>query len=60
MMPGRSTSWAIIPFEELDPRWKVLTIDGQSPVRKDFDSATYPLSIPFSLLRKSELATRVS
>jgi hypothetical protein len=40
-------SWAIIPFENLDPRWKVLTIDGQSPVRKDFDPSRYPLTIPF-------------
>jgi len=40
-------SWAIIPFENLDPRWKVLTIDGQSPVRKDFDPSIYTLTIPF-------------
>lgn len=42
-------SWAIVPFEVLEPRWKVLTIDGQSPIRKDFDPANYPLSIPFVL-----------
>ncbi len=42
-------SWAIVPFEALDPRWKVLTIDGQSPIHKDFDSATYPLSLSFEL-----------
>ncbi|RPJ21811.1 MAG: hypothetical protein EHM33_25135, partial [Chloroflexi bacterium] len=27
------SSWAIIPFESLEPKWKVLTIDGQSPIR---------------------------
>jgi hypothetical protein len=42
-------SWAIIPFEQLEPRWKVLTIDGQSPVRKDFDPLSYELTIPFSV-----------
>jgi poly-gamma-glutamate synthesis protein (capsule biosynthesis protein) len=42
-------SWAIVPFELLEPRWKVLTIDGQSPIRKDFNSAQYPLTIPFVL-----------
>jgi hypothetical protein len=42
-------SWAIIPFESLEARWKVLTIDGQSPVHKDFDPAAYPLTIPFIL-----------
>ena len=41
-------SWAIVPFETLEPRWKVLTIDGQSPVRKDFDPTGYPLNIPFA------------
>lgn len=39
-------SWAIVPFEDLDPRWKVLSVDGQSPIHKDLD-ATYPLMIPF-------------
>jgi poly-gamma-glutamate synthesis protein (capsule biosynthesis protein) len=36
-------SWAIVPFEKLEPKWKVLAIDGQSPIRKDFDLAQYPL-----------------
>jgi len=44
-----SPSWAIVPFEMLNPRWKVLTIDNQSPVRKDFDPSKYALNIPFSL-----------
>jgi hypothetical protein len=42
-------SWAIVPFETLEPKWKVLTIDDQSPVRKDFDTLNYELTIPFSL-----------
>ncbi len=29
-------SWAIIPFETLNPRWKVLSVDGQSPIEKNF------------------------
>jgi hypothetical protein len=41
-------SWAIVPFEQLEPHWKVLTIDGQSPVRKDFDPLKYELTIPFT------------
>src|SRR3990172_4540116 len=40
-------SWAIIPFESLEPKWKVLTIDGQSPIRKNFNPSTYPLSVSF-------------
>ena len=50
-----SPSWAIIPFESLDPKWKVLTIDGQSPIRKNFDLSTYPLLVPFTLQTPSNL-----
>jgi poly-gamma-glutamate synthesis protein (capsule biosynthesis protein) len=42
-------AWAIVPFESLDPRWKVLTVDGLSPIHKDFDLAAYSLRIPISL-----------
>lgn len=42
-------SWAIVPFESLEPRWKVLTVDGQSPIRKDFDANAYPLAVFFTL-----------
>ena len=42
-------SWAIIPFEDIQPKWKVLSVDGQSPLRKDFDAAKYPLKVSFSL-----------
>jgi poly-gamma-glutamate synthesis protein (capsule biosynthesis protein) len=42
---SESGSWAILPFEALQPKWKVLTVDGQSPVRKDFDLSIYPLVV---------------
>jgi hypothetical protein len=42
-------AWAIIPFEDIEPRWKVLQIDSQSPLHKDFDPAAYPLDLPISL-----------
>lgn len=40
---------AIVPFEDLDPRWKVLPVDGLSPIHKDFDLEKYRLKIPISL-----------
>ncbi|MBM3180340.1 MAG: CapA family protein [Chloroflexi bacterium] len=43
------SSWAIIPFEEINPKWKVLSVDGQSPIHKDFDAELYPLKINFGL-----------
>ncbi len=46
----RGRAWALIPFEALDPRWKVLEIDGLSPLRKDFDPTAYPLTLPISLI----------
>lgn len=48
-------SWAIVPFDVLEPRWKVLAIDGQSPVRKDFDSSSYPLNVPFTFSGLSDI-----
>jgi hypothetical protein len=46
---ANGTAWAIIPFEALEPRWKVLSVDSQSPVHNDFDPELYPLKISFSL-----------
>jgi hypothetical protein len=42
-------AWAIVPFEALEPRWKVLEIDGASPIRNDFVEQNYILNIPISL-----------
>lgn len=42
-------SWAIVPFENIKPRWKVLEVDGASPLRKDFDLESYGLVVPISL-----------
>jgi poly-gamma-glutamate synthesis protein (capsule biosynthesis protein) len=46
-------SWAIVPFEDLEPRLKVLSVDGNSPVRKDFNQSTYPLVLGFELNNSS-------
>jgi len=40
---------AILPFEDLDPRWRVLPVDGLSPIHKDFGLESYRLKIPISL-----------
>jgi hypothetical protein len=48
-------AWGIVPFESLEPRWKVLEIDGISPVRKEFDPAAYPLLVSFSLEQAGDL-----
>jgi poly-gamma-glutamate synthesis protein (capsule biosynthesis protein) len=53
-------SWAIVPFEALNPRWKVLQIDGVSPIQKDFNPAIYPLTVQFYISGESHEITPVS
>ena len=45
---SQGPAFALIPFENLEPRWKVLTIAGQSPIDKDFDISSYPLTVTFA------------
>ena len=42
-------AWGILPFEALEPKLKVLSVDGQAPIHKDFDLASYPLKIELAL-----------
>lgn len=54
---GEMPAWAIVPFEALDPKWKVLTVDGQSPIHKDFDPSKYPLLAGFRVLSADSALT---
>jgi len=47
------SNWAIIPFEEVQPKWKVLSVDGQSPLHKGFNAEAYPLKVTFGLTDSS-------
>ncbi len=38
--------WMIVPFEELQPEFKVISIDGISPLDDNFDPSKYSLSLP--------------
>ena len=51
----QQVSWAILPFEALSPKWKVLTIDGLSPIQKDFDPDDYGLTLPISLIGQAPI-----
>jgi hypothetical protein len=42
-------AWAIVPFDQLEPRLKVLAVDGQSPLAKTFDPGVYGLAVSFGL-----------
>ena len=55
-----TAAWAILPFEDLEPRWKVITLDGQNPLEKAFDPQAYPLRISFGLSGDANLLAQVS
>ncbi len=42
-------AWAIVPFDQLEPRWKVLRIGDESVLRKDLNTSTYPLTVRASV-----------
>lgn len=44
---GRPHSWAIVPFDELEPRLKVLAVDGVNVLDRKADLASYPLQLRF-------------
>lgn len=45
---SQQPSLAILPFEDLTPYWKVLEVDGISPLEQKFDPGSYGLSVPIS------------
>lgn len=51
----------IIPFEKLEPDWKVLKIDNISPLQKEFGRDAYFLNFNFSLAcgQENDLAEKV-
>ncbi|MFO7740712.1 MAG: CapA family protein [Anaerolineae bacterium] len=46
--------WAIVPFDALEPRWKVLRIDGASPLDRGLDLEAYPLAMTVTLGTESD------
>lgn len=54
----RRAAWGIVPFDELDPRLKVLYIDGLSPLRRGLDLSAYPLVVDVVLSGDLDVAAR--
>ncbi len=38
-------AWGIVPFDRLEPRWKVLSVDGISALNQRLDVEPYPLTL---------------
>lgn len=49
-------AWAIFPFEVLDPKLKVISVEGISPLFKDFEAESYPLTTRYQLVRDTSSA----
>jgi poly-gamma-glutamate synthesis protein (capsule biosynthesis protein) len=41
---------ALLPFDQLTPRLKVLAVDGQSPLARDFSAEAYPLTVTIGVV----------
>ena len=52
-------AWAIIPFEKIEPRWKVLQIDGLTPLDKELNLEEYPLTVWFGLAANQDTLLRL-
>jgi len=48
---------AILPYETLNPNWKVLRLDGRSPISDHFDPQSYPLT--FAIWAEGEMGNKV-
>lgn len=49
---------ALIPFDHLLPRWKVLTLDGRSPLDKSLDMSSYPLTATLGVVASPDARAR--
>lgn len=47
---------AILPFEQIEPRWKILRLDGISPLDQNFDRDRYGLTLRWALRRLGDSA----
>lgn len=52
-------AWGIVPFDELNPRLKVLSIDGRTPFLHGLDLNAYPLAVKIGLAGPIEKAEQL-
>jgi hypothetical protein len=49
----------ILPFEQLDPRLKVLAVDGNSPISVNYDQGSYGLKLPIGWVGEETAVTQL-
>jgi hypothetical protein len=52
-------AWGIVPFDELNPRLKVLSIDGRTPFLRNLDLNAYPLAVKIGIAGPIEQAEQL-
>jgi poly-gamma-glutamate synthesis protein (capsule biosynthesis protein) len=52
-------AWGVVPFDELNPRLKVLSIDGQTPSHHGLDLNKYPLAVKIGIAGPIEKAEQL-
>jgi poly-gamma-glutamate synthesis protein (capsule biosynthesis protein) len=52
-------AWGIVPFDELNPRLKVLSIDGRTPFLHNLDLNAYPLAVKIGIAGPIEQAEQL-
>ncbi len=52
---GNPGSLALLPFDQLGPRWKVLRVNGLSPLDPALDVEKYPLAVTFGVTGRADL-----
>jgi hypothetical protein len=57
---GTDGALSVVPFDDLQPRWKVLEIDGRSPIRKEYMPEGYPLEVAFGLDGEPQAVARLA
>jgi hypothetical protein len=53
-------AWAVLPFELLHPKLKVIQVDGSSPLHKGFQPQDYPLTLQYALVHKASSKEEIS
>lgn len=53
-------AWVILPFNELTPRLKVISVDGISPLFKDFNPKNDPLTVQYQLIQNQTFTQMIS
>lgn len=51
---SQKKTWAIVPFDQIAPRWKVMRVDGLSPLDKPLDADKYALTVHFNLIAQND------